>query len=265
MMNTKCNHSKGDMNVEAKSSSSVLMVDSITFGREMVNILVSGKEYDKVFNHLDMLNAPLEGKFKFLHAESFFLIVRLEGPDESGVSINETLFKGMISQETLGDLATTDHLSPKDKVFLIHVIASRPDIQFFTCICARKSTSRGCQIFGGKLVCWSVKKQSSMDMSSAGDEYVAAAGCCAQVLWIKSQLADYDIIYDKMPIFCDNTRAIAISNNPMLHSRTRHIDIRYHFIRDHILKGDIELYFVPTKLQLADIFTKSLAEPSFIR
>ncbi|GJY68841.1 hypothetical protein Tco_0471823 [Tanacetum coccineum] len=62
MMNTKCNHSKGDMKVEAKSSSSVLMVDSITFGQEMVNILVSGEEYDKVFNHLDMLNAPLEGK-----------------------------------------------------------------------------------------------------------------------------------------------------------------------------------------------------------
>ncbi|GJU18632.1 hypothetical protein Tco_1146598 [Tanacetum coccineum] len=71
MMNTKCNHSKGDMKVEAKSSSSgscgkfievILMVDSITFGHEMVNILVSGKEYDKVVNHLDMLNAPLEGK-----------------------------------------------------------------------------------------------------------------------------------------------------------------------------------------------------------
>ncbi|GJS81752.1 protein slowmo [Tanacetum coccineum] len=71
MMNTKCDHSKGDMQVEAKSSSSgscgkfievILMDDSITFGQEMFNILVSGEEYDKVFNHLDMLNAPLEGK-----------------------------------------------------------------------------------------------------------------------------------------------------------------------------------------------------------
>ncbi|GJS72908.1 retrovirus-related pol polyprotein from transposon TNT 1-94 [Tanacetum coccineum] len=94
-------------------------------------------------------------------------------------------------------------------------------------------------------------------------EYVFAAGCCAQVLWIKSQLADYDVLYDKVPIFCDNTSAIAISNNPLLHSRTKHIDIRYHFIKDHILKGDIELHFVPTDLQLADIFTKPLAEPSF--
>ncbi|GKD65748.1 hypothetical protein Tco_1307856, partial [Tanacetum coccineum] len=102
-------------------------------------------------------------------------------------------------------------------------------------------------------------------MSSAEAEYVAAAGCCAQVLGIKSQLADYDVLYDKVPICCDNTSAIAISNNPMLHSRTKHIDIRYHFIKDHILKREIELHFVPTDLQLPDIFTEPLAEPSFTR
>ncbi|GJU30233.1 hypothetical protein Tco_1173822, partial [Tanacetum coccineum] len=79
------------------------------------------------------------------------------------------------------------------------------------------------------------------------------------------KLADYDVLYDKVPIFCDNTSSISISNNPVLHSRTKHIDIRYHFIKDHILKGDIELHFVPTDMQLVDIFTKPLAEPSFTR
>ncbi|GKB49973.1 hypothetical protein Tco_0900726 [Tanacetum coccineum] len=102
-------------------------------------------------------------------------------------------------------------------------------------------------------------------MSSAEAEYVAAARCRAQVLWIKSQLADYDVLYDKVPIFCDNTSAIAISNNPVLNSRTKHIDIRYHFIRDHNLKGNTELLLVPTDVQLADIFTKPLAEPSFTK
>ncbi|GJY74264.1 retrovirus-related pol polyprotein from transposon TNT 1-94 [Tanacetum coccineum] len=68
-----------------------------------------------------------------------------------------------------------------------------------------------------------------------------------------------------VPIFCDNTSAIASSNNPVLHSRTKHIDIIYHFIRDHILKGDIELHFIPTKYQLVDIFTKPLDEPTFKR
>ncbi|GJS28269.1 retrovirus-related pol polyprotein from transposon TNT 1-94 [Tanacetum coccineum] len=98
-------------------------------------------------------------------------------------------------------------------------------------------------------------------MSSAKAEYVAAARCCANILWMKSQLTDYDIIYEKVPIFCDNTSAIVISNNPIMHSRTKHIDIRYHFIRDHILKGDIELHFIPTQYQLVDIFTKPLDEP----
>ncbi|GKC66714.1 hypothetical protein Tco_1099312 [Tanacetum coccineum] len=124
----------------------------------------------------------------------------------------------------------------------------------------RKSTSGACQLLGGKLVCWSAKKQQSVAMSSAEAEYVAAAGCYANILWMKSQLTNYDIIYEKVPIFCDNTSAIAISNNPVLHSRTKHIDIRYHFIRDHILKGDNELHFIPTQYQLDDIFTKPLDE-----
>nr|GEU31874.1 retrovirus-related Pol polyprotein from transposon TNT 1-94 [Tanacetum cinerariifolium] len=85
------------------------------------------------------------------------------------------------------------------------------------------------------------------------------------ILWMKSQLNDYDIHYKMVPIFCDNTSAIAISNNPVLYSRTKHIDIRYHFIKDHILKGDIELHFIPTEYQLADIFTKPLDEPTFMR
>nr|GEU74514.1 hypothetical protein [Tanacetum cinerariifolium] len=111
------------------------------------------------------------------------------------------------------------------------------DSDYAGCNLDRKSTSGGCQILGGKLV----------------------------FLWIKSQLADYNVLYDKESIFCDNTSTIAISNNPVLYSRIKHIDIRYHFIRDHVLKGDIELYFVPTDLQLADIFTKPLAESSFTR
>nr|GEY28406.1 hypothetical protein [Tanacetum cinerariifolium] len=105
----------------------------------------------------------------------------------------------------------------------------------------------------------------SVAMSSAKAEYVVAAGCCASILCMKSQLSDYDIHYKMVPIFCDNTSDIAISNNPVLHSRTKHIDIRYHFIRDHILKGDIALHFIPTEYQLADIFTKPLDELTFTR
>ncbi|GJU52640.1 retrovirus-related pol polyprotein from transposon TNT 1-94 [Tanacetum coccineum] len=112
---------------------------------------------------------------------------------------------------------------------------------------------------------WIEKAPQSVAMSSAKAEYVVAAGCCASILWMKSQLSDYDIHYKMVPIFCDNTSAITIFNNPVLHSRTKHIDIRYYFIRDHILKGDIELHFIPTKYQLDDIFTKPLDEPTFTR
>nr|GEV26573.1 hypothetical protein [Tanacetum cinerariifolium] len=93
----------------------------------------------------------------------------------------------------------------------------------------RKNTSGAYQILSGKLVCWSAKKQQSLAMSSAEVEYVAAIGCCVSILWMKSQLSDYDIYYRMVPIFCNNTNAIAISNNPVLHSRTKHIHIRYHF------------------------------------
>ncbi|GJV71674.1 hypothetical protein Tco_1491669 [Tanacetum coccineum] len=129
----------------------------------------------------------------------------------------------------------------------------------------KKGTSGAYQLLEGKLMCWSDKKRQYVAMSSAEAEYVAAAGCCANILWMKSQLIDCDIIYENVPIFCNNTSAIAISNNPVLHSRTKHIDIRYNFIRDCILKGDIELHFIPTQYQLDDIFTKALDEPTFKR
>ncbi|GJZ87224.1 retrovirus-related pol polyprotein from transposon TNT 1-94 [Tanacetum coccineum] len=102
-------------------------------------------------------------------------------------------------------------------------------------------------------------------MSSVEVEYVAATECCANILWMKGQLTDHDIIYEKVPIFCDNASAIAIYNNPVLHSRTKHIDIRYHFIRDHIMKGYIKLHFILTQYQLANSFTKPLDEPTLKR
>ncbi|GJT45147.1 retrovirus-related pol polyprotein from transposon TNT 1-94 [Tanacetum coccineum] len=81
------------------------------------------------------------------------------------------------------------------------------------------------RILRGKLVCWSAKKQQSVAMSSAEAEYVVVARCCASILWMKRQLSDYDIYYKMVPIFYDNTSANSISNNPVLQSRTKHIDI----------------------------------------
>ncbi|KAJ9538800.1 hypothetical protein OSB04_031533 [Centaurea solstitialis] len=132
------------------------------------------------------------------------------------------------------------------------------DSDFAGCKIDRKSTTGGCHLLGGKLVSWTSKKQNSVSTSTAEAEYVAAGICCAQVLWLRNQLQDYDIQLSKIPIYCDNTSAIAIANNPVLHSKTKHIEVRYHSIRDHVMNGDIELHFVPTEYQLADLFTKPL-------
>jgi len=217
--------------------------------------------------------------------------------DKNGKSVDITAYRGMIGS-------------------LLYLTASRPDIMFATCLCARyqaspkeshlkavkrifrylkgspnlglwypkdsgfdligysdsdfagckidrKSTSGACQLLGNRLVSWSSKKQHSVSISTAEAEYVAAGSCCSQILWMQYQLQDYGVTASKTPIFCDSTSAIAISNNPVLHSRTKHIDIRYHFIRDHVMKEDVELHFIPTDNQLADLFTKPLDESRF--
>ena len=127
----------------------------------------------------------------------------------------------------------------------------------------RKSTSGGCQFLGRSLVCWSSKKQNCIALSTTEAEYISAASCCAQLLWMRQTLKDYGVNFDKVPLLCDNESAIKIAYNPVLHSKTKHIEIRHHFIRDHVEKGDIDLSYVSTKDQLADIFTKALDEPRF--
>ncbi|GJY01403.1 retrovirus-related pol polyprotein from transposon TNT 1-94 [Tanacetum coccineum] len=102
------------------------------------------------------------------------------------------------------------------------------------------------------------KRQKSAAISSTEAEYIALSGCCAQVLWMRSQLTDYGFGFNKIPMYCDNKSAIALCCNNVQHSRSKHIDIRFHFIKEHVENGVIELYFVNTEYQLADIFTKAL-------
>ncbi|KAK6158984.1 hypothetical protein DH2020_006298 [Rehmannia glutinosa] len=128
----------------------------------------------------------------------------------------------------------------------------------------RKSTSGSCQFLGDYLVSWFSKKQNCVSLSRAEAEYISAAFCCTQLLWMKQTLADYKCSFEKeIPIMCGNTSAIAITQNPVLHSRTKPIDVRYHFIRDHVEKKDITLEYISTDKQLADIFTKPLCESRF--
>ncbi|XP_042984783.1 uncharacterized protein LOC122313675, partial [Carya illinoinensis] len=135
-------------------------------------------------------------------------------------------------------------------------LISYTDADYAGCKIDRKSTSGACHFLGHALVSWFSKKQNSVALSTAEAEYVAAGSCCAQVLYMKQQLEDFKLMYNHIPIKCDNTSAINLSKNPIQHSRTKHIEIRYHFLRDHVQKGDIMLEFTNTHDQLADIFTK---------
>ncbi|XP_075473885.1 secreted RxLR effector protein 161-like [Primulina tabacum] len=179
--------------------------------------------------------------------------------DKGGISVDTKMYRGLIGS-------------------LLYLTASRPDIMFAVCLCARfqanpmqshfiaakrilkylkgttnvglwypkdsslnlvgysdadyagckvdrKSTSGSCQFLGERLISWASKKQTSIATSTAEAEYLAAGNCCSQMLWIQQQLKDYGIQATESPIFCDNTSAIAITFNPVMHSRTKHIDI----------------------------------------
>ncbi|GJV26503.1 retrovirus-related pol polyprotein from transposon TNT 1-94 [Tanacetum coccineum] len=168
---------------------------------------------------------------------------------------------------------------------LMYLTASRLDIAYATFVCARyqarpsvkhlKEVKRifqylrqsynmglctlgGLQFLGEKLVSWSSKKQDCTAMYTTEAEYVSLSACCAQVIWMRTQLLDYGYKYNRIPMYCDSKSAIAISCNPVQHSKTKHIDIRYHFIKEHVDKGIVELYFVGNCIPTCELFTKAL-------
>ena len=127
----------------------------------------------------------------------------------------------------------------------------------------RKSTSGGCFYLGNNLISWFSKKQNCVSLSTAEAEYIAAGSSCSQLVWMKQMLKEYNVEQDVMTLYCDNMSAINISKNPVQHSRTKHIDIRHHYIRDLVDDKVITLKHVDTEEQIADIFTKALDANQF--
>ena len=127
----------------------------------------------------------------------------------------------------------------------------------------RKSTSGNCQFLGENLISWASKRQATIALSTAEAEYISAASCCTQLLSMKHQLEDYQITENCIPIYCDNTAAICLSKNHILHLRVKHIEIKHHFIRDYVQKGVLDIQFIDTDHQWANIFTKPLTVERF--
>ncbi|GJY04750.1 copia protein [Tanacetum coccineum] len=111
------------------------------------------------------------------------------------------------------------------------------------CQDTRRSTSGSMQLLGDRLVSWSSKRQKSAAISSTEAEYIALSGCCAQILWMRSQLTDYGFGFNKIPMYCDNKSAIALCCNNVQHSRSKHIDIRFHFIKEHVENGGMRSFY----------------------
>ncbi|GKD12801.1 hypothetical protein Tco_1197208 [Tanacetum coccineum] len=121
----------------------------------------------------------------------------------------------------------------------------------------RKSTTGGCQFLGKRLISWQCKKQTIVANSTTKAEYVAAANCCGQVLWIQNQMLDYGYNLMNTNIYIDNESTICIVKNPVSHSKTKHIEIRYHFIRDSYEKKLIQVIKIHTDKNVADLLTKA--------
>ncbi|GJW20083.1 retrovirus-related pol polyprotein from transposon TNT 1-94 [Tanacetum coccineum] len=188
--------------------------------------------------------------------------------DRQGKLVDPTRFRGMVDS-------------------LMYLSASRPDIVFAVCMCARyqaKPTEKHLHaikrifrylkgtihmgLWYPKDSGFALRAFADADYAGCQDtrrkaEYIALSGCCAQILWMRSQLSDYGFKFNKIPLYCDNQSAIALCCNNVQHSRSKHIDIRHHFIKEQVENRVVEVYFVETKYQLADIFTKALPRERF--
>ncbi|GJW62977.1 putative ribonuclease H-like domain-containing protein [Tanacetum coccineum] len=248
---------------------------------------------DGIFISQDKYVADILKKFDFCSIKTATTPIESNKPlvkDEDGVDVDVHVYRSMIGS-------------------LMYLTASRPDIMFAVCACARfqvtpkashlnavkrifrylkhqpklglwyprdspfeleafsdsdyggasldrKSTTGGCQFLGRRLISWQCKKQTIVANSTTEAEYVAAANCCGQVLWIQNQMMDYGFNFMNTKIHIDNESTICIVKNPVYHSRTKHIEIRHHFIRDCYEKRLIDVIKIHTDANVADLLTK---------
>ncbi|GJS05980.1 ribonuclease H-like domain-containing protein [Tanacetum coccineum] len=184
--------------------------------------------------------------------------------------------KALVKDEEAGSMDV--HLYRSMIGSLMYLTASRPGIMFAVCACARyspfdleafsdsdyagasldrKSTTGGCQFLSKRLISWQCKKQTIVANSTTKAEYVAAANCYGQVLWIQNQMLDYGFNFMNTKIYINNENTICIVKNLVFHSKTKHIEIRHHFIRDSYEKKLIQVIKIYTEHNIADLLTKA--------
>eukprot|EP00253_Pinus_taeda_P002116 PITA_02116 len=219
-----------------------------------------------------------EFEMSFLGELTYFLGLQIQ-QNEGSIFLSQTKYlKQIMKKYGMEDakpvctpMVTGCSLSANDESAVVHQLTYRSMIGSLLYLTDwagsmddRKSTSGGAFFMGSRLVSWFSKKQSSIALSTAEVEYVAAASCCTQLLWMMQTLQDFKITCTPhISILCDNTSAINISKNPVMHSKTKHIPIKYHFLREQVLQQKVKLEYVPSKEQVADILTKPLPRETF--
>ncbi|GJV51635.1 hypothetical protein Tco_1447376 [Tanacetum coccineum] len=187
-------------------------------------------------------------KFDFANVKTASTPVETQKPlvkDEEAVDVDVYLYRSKIGS-------------------LMYLIASRPDIMFAVCACSRfqvtpKTSHLNAvkRIFRQRLISWQCKKQTIVATSIIEAEYVATANCCGQVLWIQNQMLDYGFNFMNTKICIDNESTICIVKNQVFHSKTKHIEIKHHFIRDAYEKKLIQVLKIHTDDNVADLLTKA--------
>ncbi|GKB18219.1 putative ribonuclease H-like domain-containing protein, partial [Tanacetum coccineum] len=269
------------------------IIDKTLFIKKDRGLQVQQKE-DGIFISQDKYVADILKKFDFTTVKAASTPIETNkalNKDEEAEDVDVHLYRLMIGS-------------------LMYLTASRPDIMFVVCACARfqvtpktshlhavkrifrylkgqpklglwyprdspfdleafsdsdyagasldrKSTIRGCQFLGKRLISWQCKKQTIVANSTTEAEYVAAANCCGQVLWIQNQMLDYGFNFINTKIYIDNESTICIVKNLVFHSKTKHIEIRHHFIRDSYEKKLIQVIKIHTDHNVADLLTKA--------
>eukprot|EP00253_Pinus_taeda_P031507 PITA_31507 len=221
-----------------------------------------------------------EFEMSLLGELTYFLGLQIQ-QNEGGIFLSQTKYlKQILKKHGMEDskpvctpMVTGCSLSANDESAAVHQPTYRSmigsllyltDVDWARSVDDRKSTSGGAFFMVSRLVSWFSKKQSSIALSIAEAEYVAVASCCTQLLWMMQTLQDFQIIWTPpISILCDNTSAISISKNPVMHSKAKHIPIKYHFLREQVLEQKVKLEYVPSKEQVADILTKPLPRETF--
>jgi hypothetical protein len=176
-------------------------------------------------------------------------------PKQSHLAVVKRIFKYLKGTMTYG------LWYPKNQNFQL---TKYSDVDWENCLDERKSTSGGAFFLGDSLVAWISKKRGSISLSTTEAEYIVVATCCTQILWMIQTLTYLKVIYtDPIPLHCDNTSAISVSKNHVLHSKTKHIPIKYHFFKELVTNKVVQLNYIPSTEQIADIFTKPLAKTPF--